>query len=158
VAQAALPASYSQLVSLARRIESGQITAGTSRYRAPIGGAATPQGMSGFPAETRTCYRCNRPGHLAANCTDTGAPLAVPPPANPPANPLLDAQAVRGAPIPRGRCYTCDQLGHYSTTCPLSTCRQCGQRGHTMLRCPQNQNGANTEPLGRDRGLGAASS
>jgi hypothetical protein len=132
IGQTQLPATYSQLVSLARRIETGQIAAGTSRYRALAAPTPSTPASPASPRSTRLCYKCGRPGHVQRDCP--------------------------AAPSSRVQCYTCREYGHYATSCPTITCRRCGQKGHTAFRCPNPLNNANTEPLGRDRGVGAATS
>jgi hypothetical protein len=157
--QAALPATYQQLVSTARRIEDSQRVAGTSSYNPSArptnqqndafssNRSSAASSLLGRNNRSTRCYACNKEGHIQRNCPDlygSSKPSSDPPPA-----------ATTAPAVPRGsvRCYTCDETGHISTYCPKSTCRRCGRAGHTAVRCPEAN--ANDAPIIRPRVVGA---
>ena len=156
--QTTLPATFTQLVSTARRVEDSQRIGGTSAYREPD---ASPRSQPAQPPRqsparapanpyARRCYGCGKEGHIRPDCPEARTP--APAVDSPPAGTPLPAPAAHRELI---RCFNCNQVGHYASSCPEAVCRRCGQKGHSAVKChittPNNQD------LGRERGVGAAS-
>lgn len=147
--QAILPSRWSELVSLARRIEGASQTEKRPEKRS----SATAWG------ESRRCFKCDQEGHIARNCPSEKATQAPQESRGGAAregagkgephcyNCKQTGHLANACTAPRrNACFSCGEEGHYAGACPNIKCRNCGRRGHTAARCTAISN-VNSEPV-----------
>jgi len=98
-----------------------------------MGGFGAPRGGAGFGRDAASCYNCNKPGHIARDCPDSG----------------------------NKTCYNCGKAGHISRDCDVGggsssmmgsiggagrrDCYSCGKPGHISRDCPDGGFGGRSD-------------
>eukprot|EP00727_Mastigamoeba_balamuthi_P004257 m51a1_g13829 hypothetical protein (360) ;mRNA; f:484673-486020 len=131
-------ASYSESAPTPRKPESSHDDASSLEIPAP---AQSPSGRGSrgryFLESTIVCYRCNKQGHIAAECTEKWCPVCR----------TVGHMAME---CPKRTCRRCGEVGHYARECPASSfarrsldssqqqqqrCYRCGETGHLSYNC-----------------------